>query len=344
MVSKLTTDGAKNTSRSAAAKKTTVKETSVKVSEKSKELNKQVPVKENVDPMKKVLEIKAQNEKKKVAKTAAKAKAKPAKKVAIVAAPVVEKGAKAQINRAKTQAVKNSAQKSSFKKITETKVENKSVAKKSSNAPKGGAWAAWARAYKNIFNFKGRTSRYELWSFMLINFFMFILACAILGWFLQTTVPSMATLVGLGIFLVVEAFVYLTLSVRRLHDGGYSAWKGFFRPLIIAGILTAGIYAGSTYVIPSEQVLMESSKMFLAGIFAYCVLFFVALLVYVYHTVKIFIVSFFYEGDKETNAYGKAYFNDAYYKAKGLRYTALFYMVITIISYVISNLRLPYQY
>ena len=69
---------------------------------------------------------------------------------------------------------------------------------------------AYIRAYKNFFNFKGRTSRYDYWGFHLINFFVVILLY-ILSAYLAPNSESSAK--NVLIFLNIYQFVILIPSL-----------------------------------------------------------------------------------------------------------------------------------
>ena len=313
----------KVSSKAAATKKPAVKKVEEKV------LDKQVPIKENVNPVEQVLEIKAHNEEKKASKKVAKTDKKAVK---TAAAPVEKKENKAAVKRDEVLAVKNSAQQAAARKLAEIK-EDLSVKSKCCCC-KNGAWAAWARAYKNIFNFKGRTSRYEFWAFTLINLF-FALIFGLGGTLLlYAFVSSKIGISYLLVFLLVSFLVGLSISVRRIHDTGYSAWKGFYRPFVytmfafIVAIVLCGIVAAF-----DMQNNYESSPWLvsLCGLLIAC-----AILIICYYSTKIGVVVSYYESEEKDNEYGKIAYNDEKHKMLGLRYTVWFLVIISTISFIIG--------
>lgn len=91
----------------------------------------------------------------------------------------------------------------------------------------------------NYANFSGRARRREYWMFQLINtIIMLVLYVPVAGFLLPSMmaaqrtgegVPSMSPLVGVFLFLYVAYALAvlvpsLAVTVRRLHDAGYSGW------------------------------------------------------------------------------------------------------------------------
>lgn len=295
MVSKTSAGTSKKSPASSKAKKstlkTTAKTTAVKKTSKTKTVDKQVPVKENVNPLEKVMEIKAHNEEKKSSKNTPK----------------------------------------------------NAEAKSCCCCCKDGLFAVWARAYKNIFNFKGRASRYEFWGFSLLNLFFLLFVIGGLFFLFANTGDSMPiSSTGAIIFLVlmlVEFFVYLALAVRRLHDGGYTAWKGFFKPLFWSIVLCVLFSIGSACIVDQMgDRLLNAEGFTQAWLTCFVLAFAVVLLVCMYFGAKIFIVTSFYEEDKENNEYGEARYVTACYKAKALKYTALYYIIITCMNFITQQI------
>lgn len=191
---------------------------------------------------------------------------------------------------------------------------------------------AWGRAYANIFNFKGRTSRYEFWAFMLINYFLLLLA--------GNVIFNSVGVVGLSIFFLLEFVIYLMLYIRRLHDTGLSAWNGFFRPLCSAFILLLIVsFVEKTWVDGKDSTSWEAITASLAYI--------VFAVSFLYYMLKIFLCSAFFEEQKDENAFGKAlYFEDCYKKRSlcfAVWYTIIFMITFTVLSFRLALLTLLSQ-
>ena len=304
MVSKTSATDAKAKSASGAAKKTVSKSTAKKVSAvaakttKAKLVDKQVPVKENVNPVEKVLEIKAKNEDKKATRKAA--KNAPAKSVAVKKEAVAEK--------------------------------------KCCGECKKGICAAWARAYRNMFNFKSRTSRYEFWGFILLNFiFAIVIMGALVGIISIPGANNVVTAIGFGgiiAFILIEFFTYLTLIVRRLHDTGNSAWKGFFRPAILSAVLIGILLVGCADMVNrlGTDIFSITMKVQLA-ISAYLLLCLLVAIYTMYYFTKIVVISSFFDED-EDNLYGKAYYNDKCSKVKAFKYVVIYCTLVTVVKVI----------
>lgn len=344
MVSKKAAGSAENVSKKPAAKKVSLKSTSKKAPSKSlgakaapeKVLNTQIPVKADVNPVQDVLEIKAHNAEKKAAKAASKALKK-------TKAPASEKGAKVAFDRKKTAVVKENAQKAAVKKFEQAKPERK--AEKSVASSKSGLWAAFINGYKNIFNFSGRTSRYEFWAFMLSNLIIVAIALPLLLWGTALLIKSgSAVLTVLVLSLIVEILVFLSLTVRRLHDTGVSAWKGYFKPAVLSFMMLIILVIAAMSIVATVGDEALHTKLWQAISVCYGLFFMAMTLIFMYYTSKISIVSSYYESEDADNAYGIAQFNDDYHKAKGLQYTVLcltivscFYMMLQATSKVYGN-------
>ena len=78
------------------------------------------------------------------------------------------------------------------------------------------------KAFKNYFNFSGRSNRSEFWYFFLfiliVNFFTHLIDTYVIGYH-----PDEMGVVS-GIFFLATAFPQLSLIFRRLHDTGKSGW------------------------------------------------------------------------------------------------------------------------
>jgi amino acid transporter len=95
----------------------------------------------------------------------------------------------------------------------------------------------YIEAFKNSFNLKGRTNRYEYWSFFIANIYL-----TMLGFVLFISINKLiSNLENVNLYhLIVSIFIILfylslliiqipliALSVRRMHDHGKSGWYVF---------------------------------------------------------------------------------------------------------------------
>lgn len=103
-------------------------------------------------------------------------------------------------------------------------------------------WNIYVNVLKNkYFQFDGRTSRREFWSFVLINF-LIALALGIVDNILNTN-----GILG-GIYSLAVLLPGLGLSVRRLHDLGKSGWLLLLTLIPIVGLIL--IY---WFILPGQE-------------------------------------------------------------------------------------------
>ena len=297
-----------------------------------------VPEKENVDTLATVLAVKAENENKKAAKALKKEVKASAKKSTVKAEKVEVKteakkevveelGKKATPVRNKREAVKENAKKAQAKKF----VEQKNEAVKCHCCCKCKEFfGAWARAYKNMFKYKARTSRYESWAFIST------LTPAIIEGNLTAGKLFYAGFVLL--FVIAQLFVYTALIARRLHDAGFTAWKGFFKPLTISSIAMVVLTGLSEkYLSIGGDLTAENYLSTHVTNLVLSVTTLVAIFSWVYYSLKTILVSFFYEEDKSNTTYGEVMYCDTCYKTKGIRYMVL-YFIYSSVSYSLLNM------
>ena len=90
------------------------------------------------------------------------------------------------------------------------------------------------KAFRNYFNFSGRSNRSEFWYFFLFiligNFLTHLIDTYIIGYH-----PDEMGIVS-GIFFLATAFPQLSLTFRRLHDTGKSGWW-FLLSFTIIGLI-----------------------------------------------------------------------------------------------------------
>lgn len=321
----------------ATVKKTSKATSAVKT---TKKVSENVPSVENHDVVASVLEVKAKNEAKKAAKTVK------------VKAAVVNSGASAGENkgenaaqlRNKRGALKENVQKAEAKKFMslkeETALEPESCCNKCCCfSGLKTFFVAWLDGYRKIFNYKSRTNRYDFWAFMLLNLVIVTLISLpyhladIAAYASGQKLPLIIDCLywGFSFFIMLA---YLALYVRRLHDAGYDAWKGFFRPMTysILGIVVLAI-VGHLFLSPDDN---NGVAALLGGSIV------ILLLVNLYYLCKTFIASGFMEEEAEENAYGAAKLLKACGKRKFLRYATL-YLIISIF-YMILILSVQYYF
>ena len=98
-------------------------------------------------------------------------------------------------------------------------------------------------AVDNVFDFRGRASRWEYWGGSLLFSFISVFTDSIVE-----TTASLTTLLLIIIFYIWAFIAGLTCSIRRLHDVGKSGWT------LLWGLTIIGIfYLLYLDVQPSQQ-------------------------------------------------------------------------------------------
>ena len=329
---KKTTVKAKESNLTLAKKE--VIEAKAKATQKTKKIeqaNVNVLSKKDYNPIEEVLEKKAKNEEKKIAnltKKESKVKAKAYAKA--VKEEIKEKGNKANVTGFNRRSeIKENVMKAEAKKFIELKENNYKEESASISV-----WSSFINGYKNIFNFKGRSSRYEFWSFMAINFlFCLILGGSVVG--LSSLMGELATGIVVILLGIVETIVYLSLIVRRIHDTNHSAWKGFFRPAICSivvyfcALLYLSFVIGDKNIFKLDNLLLPTvlSIVALSGIFTY-----------MYYALKIFIVAGFIEEDTKENSFGAPKVLSSEQKCKLISVIVSYFMLLIACYFVFSTL------
>lgn len=156
--------------------------------------------------------------------------------------------------------------------------------------PASDMFAAFTKAFRNYFNFKGRTCRYDYWAFCFVNFMIGFLF-TILGKILSA---------GIFVYYGYSLLVFipmLAIFVRRLHDVNKSFYKCVLKPLLLLFILSVIAF-----------VMFGIYKVSLDSLSAMILLFFIFSFVLVWEiTLFVFIC---FKGKAESNKYGAPIIED----------------------------------
>ena len=274
----------------------------------------------NYNPVDEVLQIKAKNDEKAMVKSQAKTTKKAVKKEKTeTLADKVNVAKKSN----KREEVKENVLKAEAKKFKQLKEEAQKE-----ECSHLSIWTAFVAGYKNMFTYKARASRYDYWAFMLANF---VFCLVFLGGLVA--LGNVATPIVLGstflIFVAVQLFVYLALMVRRLHDTGHNAWKGFFAPMTYSALA----YLTLSYVL-KYMSFNDASKSYVVFGLALSVFNLILALINSYYLIKTYIVASFIEEDKNANEFGL-------YRASDMNKTIFFaslYFVLTFVAVAVVNI------
>lgn len=91
---------------------------------------------------------------------------------------------------------------------------------------KVGFFEAYGNMWKNFFKFKGGASRSEYWKPVILNVIIQIIILFAFGGLFTIVTYGMEDFVSTlwVLFIFVTSLPFISLSVRRLHDAGYSGW------------------------------------------------------------------------------------------------------------------------
>ncbi len=198
----------------------------------------------------------------------------------------------------------------------------------------------FVEGWKNIFCYKGRSSRVELWSFMLINTVISVILQLHLGY--TTLSPNyliLANDAGIGIDEISRNIMYanyafylsiilpmipmISMFVRRMHDLNRLAWKGYLEQVVM------GMIVLSLLIIGIDEL---AGTKFEYTILAMAVCFVTILYSVLYYGLKFLIVTLFYKGEDKKNEFGEPKFKSAYDDELALKLTIFYILFVSTIG------------
>lgn len=189
----------------------------------------------------------------------------------------------------------------------------------------------WFDGWKKAFILQGRSSRFELWTFILVNSVLAVIAQLRASYIMSERFLTEAYAQGYSIEqiennIIVAEIVFalatflpliptFSMLIRRMHDLGELAWKKYLEPVFMASA-TIGILG---YTLLNMD---NSSYAYLSMI----VSIFVITLFYsvLFYGTKFMIKTLFYTGDSKKNEYGEALYKDAKYEDQSLNFICLY--------------------
>ena len=244
-----------------------------------------------------------------------------------------------------TKAKATSVKKKSVAKKVEPKVENVvEVAKNNDVFTADMFFTCYFKGWKECLNFKGRTSRFELCIFLLINALIMSLIQIECCYIFSDKFLLEANLRGLSleqidsrIFWAEVAFYssfflpllpIVSMMIRRMHDIGKLAWQGYLEP-ITKGIVVLSVLSYINTLLADVEYF---NIMLIMDVFYVTILYSVA-----YYSLKFIFTTMFYNGDNEANEFGEPAFKSDYYKTYALKFIIFYYLfVATMIFFYIG--------
>lgn len=205
----------------------------------------------------------------------------------------------------------------------------------------------WFEGWKKTFNLSGRSSRFEFWSFLLLNTILMVIIQLKCSYYMSERFLVNATASGLNItqieqyINIAEIIFYLTifiplfpivsLIVRRMHDLDKLAWPNYFEPLFMGVVVMSLLLVA---LIELNNTTYEYTAMMLA-------ICFITLLYSVgFYGLKILSMTMFYQGNPKENKFGQSQYNEVEYEEQALNLSCLYFLFITTIGILYLSLAL----
>lgn len=201
----------------------------------------------------------------------------------------------------------------------------------------------WLDGWKKTFVLKGRSSRFELWVFILLNSIITTIIQMKCLYFLSpqflrdaaqktmelSTIDNYIITAEVVLYLsfIISIFPLGSLLIRRMHDIGLLAWKNYleqtFMSMIMVWLLFIAIdYASSTDYTNTSILLTVFFITFLYALGYYCL--------------KFLIPTLFYKGDEKQNKYGPSHYNTSTYEALALKFSCFYFLFITTLAVLVA--------
>lgn len=194
---------------------------------------------------------------------------------------------------------------------------------------------AWFDGWKKTFVLRGRSSRFELWCFLLLNSIIsvtvqlkcsyimssrFLVSATEQGFDINTIDSYIywAEIIFYSIFLI-SLFPLGSLLIRRMHDLGKLAWQDCLEPAFMGMCVVWSLFFAICY-------LSETDYVYTTLLLATC--FVTMLYATAYYVLKFLIMTMFYGGKDGQNKYGICKFNTPKYEDMALTLSSFYFLFI----------------
>ena len=181
--------------------------------------------------------------------------------------------------------------------------------------------------WKKSFDLKGRTSRVELWAFMIVNVVISSIIQLRCNYVLSSRFLVDANILGYSIekidTYVVWAESIFSMLVRRMHDLGRLAWHGYLEQVFMGVVVLLLLIVG----IDELKYTSLEYTMLAMGVCFVTILYSVF-----YYGLKFLIVTLFYKGNENKNRFGEAKFKSQYDDEFALRLSVFYILFILTIG------------
>jgi uncharacterized membrane protein YhaH (DUF805 family) len=193
--------------------------------------------------------------------------------------------------------------------------------------------------WKNIFNLKGRSSKFEVWCFLLVNTVLSVIIQLRALYVMSAEFLMNANMRGLNLEEIESRIAWAEFSfwcslilpmiplgamlVRRMHDLGKLAWQGYleqvFMGVVVLSMLLVGIdELGGTHL---EYIALALSVCFITILYSVF-----------YYGIKFLVVTLFNKGDEGENEYGLPRYEGEMYEELSLKFCVLYVLFIMTIG------------
>jgi len=211
----------------------------------------------------------------------------------------------------------------------------------------------WLDGWKKAFVLKGRSSRFELWIFMLVNSILTMgiqLQCSYVlsdrylrsahaqGYSLNMIENHiiLAEIILYAVFII-PLFPLGSLMIRRMHDIGRLAWQNCLEPAFMSMVSMWVLLLSINYISDLSYTMNIPTIVSLIALFAY-VCFIISIYALGYYGIKFLIMTMFYRGDEKANRYGTNEYSSPAHEEWALNLSCLYFLFIGTIAllYLIS--------
>ena len=238
---------------------------------------------------------------------------------------------KKQVVRKKTTQVKTSKQKNSIKEV-DVKIDAQPQVKDAVFSADM-FFTYYVKGWKDCFKLKGRTSRFELWVFMLVNSLIMALIQLKCCYIFSDKFLVDANASGLNIEQIDDRIFWAevafyssffiplmpiaSMMIRRMHDIGKLAWNGYLEPVAKGFVVLSLLSYVDGLLIDVEYYNVQ----LIMNVFYVTILYSVG-----YYSLKFLFTTMFYDGDKNDNQYGIAQFKNEFYKTYALKFSVFYFL------------------
>ena len=187
--------------------------------------------------------------------------------------------------------------------------------------------------WKKTFTLRGRSSRFELWTFLLVNSVLTVIIQLKCSYILSPRFLRAANDMGYSLpkienyILAAETLFYLvillplfpvgSLLIRRMHDLNRLAWRNYLEPVFMGVVVLSMINL-------TVASLANTDFAYTIMLLSIC---FVTILYGVgFYGLKFLIMTLFYRGDAGKNNYGPARYNDDEHEERALNLSCWYFL------------------